>query len=179
MRKWTRTAQKATARAPSATVDTSEFAPASLLEQSQAIAKCAAESGVAVEVDPSGDGVLWRAPEGQEDRYSQVIDECAGEVAERFGIYQGDPTPEELERWYKAFLWVRDCMITIGYPVDEPPSLGSYIDSLGSNWHPYSAAMRSSDGNIRPGVPFTEESFRELEGTCPQDLSFLLTELDL
>lgn len=152
---------------------------ATLREQSQAISACAAEEGVSVEVASDGEGVVWRAPAGQEARYSEVVDGCARIVAERFGVAQGEPTAEDLELWYRAFLWTRGCMIDEGYPVSDPPTLDSYIDSGGSNWHPYNAVFNASGGDIRPGVPFSDESFRELESMCPQDLTYLISELDL
>lgn len=171
---------------PGASSDVTEGTPgadqpvtASLREQSEAIARCAAEQGVAVEVDPSGDGVIWEAPEGQEARYAEVIDECASTVAEEFGVAQGPPTIDELESWYRAFQWTHGCMKEQGYPVEEPPTLESYVDSGGTNWHPYNGVVRSiqATGEIKPGVPFSEEAFRTLENTCPQDLTYLLREV--
>lgn len=148
-------------------------------EQSEAIAECAALKGVAVEVDPSGDGVVWKAPEGQEFEYSKVIDQCALDVAERFGVPQGAPGDADLERWYRAFLWTHQCMIEHGYLVEDPPSVDIFIDSGGSAWHPYNAVIKAAPGEIKPGVPFSEEAFRELEAACPQDLVWLLDHLDL
>ncbi len=165
--------------APTQAISSDQPITASRREQSQAIAECAANEGIAVEVDPGGDGVTWRAPEGQENLYDDVIDRCAESVAEAYGVAQGEPTVEDLERWYLAYLWTHDCMKGEGYPVEDPPSLDVFLDSQGTIWHPYNAVVRSAGGEIKPGVQFSEEAFRELENTCPQDVTYLLKELNL
>lgn len=143
-------------------------------EQAEALAECTARQGVHVTVDPSGDGVTWRAPTGQEEVYNDVVNQCAEEVAKRFGIDTGDPTPTDLARWYDAYVTTYHCMIDHGYPSDPPPSKDAYVDSGGTIWHPYNAIFAGDDPQLRPGEPFSSEAFRELENTCPQDLTYLL-----
>lgn len=155
----------------------SDVVAASRVEQSEAIAECAALQGVDVAVDPSGDGVTWRAPEGQEATVNSVVDACATEVAQRFGVVSGEPSREDLEHWYEAYLLTYECMTELGYPSEPPPSIDAYVDSEGMAWHPYSAVMTNSQGEIRPGEPFSENAFRTLESLCPQDLTYLLTQI--
>lgn len=144
------------------------------LEQAEAVAECAADEGVFVEV-ANGGGVQWKAPDGQEEIYRKVVRQCNDKVAERFGITTGEePTRQDMEEWYKALLWTYECMKDHGYHTSEPPSVDVYVDSGGAVWHPYTAIMTGDGGAMGPGIAFNDENFRELENTCPQDLNYLI-----
>lgn len=63
--------------------------------------------------------------------------------------------------WYRTLLWTYQCMIDHGDRVTNHLSLESYAESEGANWHSYNAVMQEPT--------LSEEAFRDLEETCPQD----------
>ena len=114
-------------------------------------------------------GILFDVPAEQQDRFAEVNQLCLKDEAAEFGMELGVPSEEELVKEFRALLYVRECMIAEGYPVDDPPSLETFVESGGSAWHPYNAFMASGRAS----------EFETLRETCPQDVGYLLEVLDL
>lgn len=146
-------------------------------EMAEMTAACAVDEGVVVEVDSGG--VLYTPPPGEEDRYRTVVRACSEKTAEAYGIETGRVSPETMKDWYRAYVWTHECMIENDYYVSDPPSIDVYVESGGAAWHPYNAIMLGDGEEVAPGVAFTEETFTELENTCPQDLNYLLNVLQV
>ncbi len=138
-----------------------------MVERQQFSLECFRRYGFDGEIQEDA-GILFDVPPDQQERFVEVNARCVEEEAAEFGIEVGVPSVESLRRHYRAYLYVRECMIAEGYPVDDPPSMEVFVESGGSVWHPYDAVMRSSPS-----------SFSRLEETCPQDLFYLLEVLDL
>lgn len=138
----------------------------SRLETQQFFASCLAESGFAATVDEPDLSVTVDVPEDQKNRYAEVSSACRNEMFDRFQSLR-EPDPHQA---YRAYLYIRECMIEAGYPVSNPPSEEAFVDNYGM-WHPYDLVMADPF--------FTEEQFDELEATCPQDLSYLIPALGL
>ncbi|GEM_PF-1393810 len=137
------------------------------LEQQRFYADCLTNAGFAATIDPQTLSVSSPIPPGQEDRFWEVSSRCRQEKFDRFpALAEPDPTAA-----YRAYLYIRECMLANGYPVTDPPSLDTYLETHGAAWHPYDAVMADPT--------FTYEDFQQLENTCPQDLTYLIPALGL
>ena len=143
---------------------------ASVRDRQETKLACIRSFGFAAELDLGDLGIVVDLPPEQQDEYFEVLDICRRRLFAELGVSEV-PSREELTAHYRAYLYVRECMIAEGYPVDDPPSLEVYVESLGAAWHPYDAVMAGGQGS--PGF------FSRLEETCPQDLFYLLDVLDL
>lgn len=139
-----------------------------ILDRQEFKLECFREHGFDGEIDDDM-GILTDVPPDQQDRFFEINELCREAVAGEFGLTFGEPTVEELTIAFRSYLYVRECMILEGYPVDEPPSLDVYIQSEGAVWHPYNAFMTSPDGPT---------GLADLEETCPQDLAYLASVLE-
>lgn len=142
---------------------------ASVLERQEFKLACLSELGFEGEIEDDL-GILTNVAPEQQDEFMEASAACREVAGVEFGISFGLSTPEELRQHYRAFLYVRECMIQAGYSTDDPPSLEVYIESGGEGWHPYDAFMSSGGG---------PSGFSVLEATCPQDLLYLESVLDL
>jgi len=140
---------------------------ASVLERQRFAVECFRRYGFEGVIQEDS-GILFDVPPSQQDRFGEVNRLCVEEEAEEFGMELGVPSAETLRRHYRAYLYVRECMIAEGYPVDDPPSLEVFVESGGAAWHPYNAFMASGRA----------AELDRLEQTCPQDLFYLLDVLD-
>lgn len=140
---------------------------ATKLEQQRFYADCLNQAGFAATVDPNDLTVTSPIPQGQEDQYWAVTERCREEKFARFPSL-ADPDPVAA---YRAYLYVRACMLANGWPVTDPPSLDTYLETHGAAWHPYDAVMADPT--------FGYEDFQTLEATCPQDLTYLIPTLGL
>ncbi len=140
---------------------------ASVLERQRFAVECFRRYGFEGVIQEDS-GILFDVPPSQQDRFGEVNRLCLEEEAEEFGMELGVPSAETLRRHYRAYLYVRECMIAEGYPVDDPPSLEVFVESGGAAWHPYNAFMASGRA----------AELDRLEQTCPQDLFYLLDVLD-
>ncbi len=143
---------------------------ASVRDRQETKLACIRSFGFAAELDQTDLGIVADLPPEQQDEYFDVLDICRRRLFAELGVSEV-PSREELTAHYRAYLYVRECMIAEGYPVDDPPSLEVYVESHGAAWHPYDAVMAGGQGS--PGF------FSGLEETCPQDLFYLLDVLDL
>ncbi len=144
---------------------------ASVLERQEFVLECFRRYGFEGEIDPMDLSIGFETPPEQQERFWEVNQLCLQEEFEWLGYPLGKNSPEELRRHYRAYLYVRECMIAEGYPVDDPPSLEAYVESGGEIWHPYDALMQGGEGS--------PTFFTKLEQICPQDLFYLLQVLDL
>lgn len=115
---------------------------------------CVESAGFDVEIS---DGGLLAKPGSQESHYRTALAACE-EAAIASGLVRPLEPPDEAElsAWYDAFMLSYECLVREGYPVSEPPSRDSYIESDGRNWHPYDRISGS-----------------DVESLCPQDLIVL------
>ncbi len=135
-------------------------------ERQQFAVECFREAGFAAELDPADNSVVVDVPDEQWDIYWEVSTRCREREFAEFGI----EVEQDFTKMFRAFLWVRQCMLENGYEVSRPPSLEVFVESHGSAWHPYDAVMAEPT--------FTMEQSQELEQICPQDLTYLYQVLD-
>ncbi len=120
---------------------------------------CVEEEGFAVSVSETG-ALEWRGPEEQREAAYAAFDRCEAQLPLSVRTYD-PPTEEDLKAWYATFLQVAVCLEEEGYEVPPPPpSLDSFIDSGGGNWHPYDAIVAD------PNLPL--EEWVRLNAVCPQ-----------
>lgn len=146
---------------------------------------CLAEAGFTdVEIDIDEGMMTGRTPPGQEEVFNEALAECM-----QRGIDQGlvlppePPSEEQLTRIFQAFTEItQPCLVANGYPTSPPPSLERYIESEGSNWHPYEA-IPYANLYVAPGVEVDSRmqeqvaAWNELRDTCPADVAVLLPDL--
>jgi hypothetical protein len=126
---------------------------------------------MAVEIDRIDLGVTYRIPEGQENAYNRIKTACRAATREQFGMTD-HPQHADLERWYRAFVWTWRCLTELGYVLDDPPTIDSFVHSGGTNWQPFAELVLSG------GAP-DGEARRALEQSCPQDVEYLIWFLSL
>jgi hypothetical protein len=129
-------------------------------EHLQFLKSCIESAGF--KVDIADGGLMAAPPPEQAAHYDEAQSQCeqaamsSGLVAE-----YDEATDEELAAWYEALLLTHQCLADHGYPAAPPPSLDSYIEAQGRNWHPYDAIMDTT----------------AVEAVCPQDLVVLFERL--
>lgn len=138
--------------------------PLGSLEHLQYLQSCLARAGFEVEIQPD-EGALQAKPGVQEDEYRAALGDCE-EAAFDSGLVGRPtaPTDEELAAWYEAFQLTYQCLLGKDLEPDPPPSAELYIESGGSNWHPY-------DG-------LSPAEISQVENDCPQDLVVLFERLN-
>lgn len=146
---------------------------------------CLAEAGFTeIDIDIKEGVMTGRTPPGQEAVFNETLAECM-----QRGIDQGlvlapqPPSEDQLARIFQAFTEItQPCLLANGYPTSPPPSLESYIESDGSNWHPYDA-IPYANLYVAPGVAVDSRlndqvaAWHDLRETCPADVSVLLPDL--
>lgn len=127
-------------------------------EHIEYLADCIRSAGFQVQVDQGG--LLADPGAGQEQYYRAAVQACEHAAIESglVGPVQ-PPSEEELAAWYEAYELTYECMLATGYPTTTPPSEDAYIESGGSDWHPYEV--------LSPGM------ISVVESDCPQDLVVL------
>lgn len=125
------------------------------------------------------DGSISVGPPSQAAAAETAIGECMDQAVEEGGVSEWrPPTGDELRRHYSAYHITQKCLIDNGYPVVTPPSEESYVESGGSNWHPWDGVPEAWV-HAEPGEASTEAEFgAEVRRTCPANLSLLLPLLD-
>lgn len=144
------------------------------------LAECLEDKGFVAEVNLRDRSVAAGPPE-QSEAASQAIADCMQEATDQ-GVVAGPPeiSEENLRVWYAAYQITQRCLIEHGYPVVEPPSVDSYVEEQGRNWHPYDAVPEASmygeqnapdpDGELRRG--------REIREACTADTTRLIPILE-
>jgi hypothetical protein len=131
--------------------------------------QCVSDRGWVVdeEVDILGQQVdVIVASEAQQLLLTVDVAECEIES----GLFTGEPipppTPEYLEAYYDHLVALKACLEAEGYTIPRsPPTVESFVESLGGNWHPYQW--------VEPD-PSSQESIDEwqrVNEACPQDFS--------
>ncbi|WP_062464343.1 hypothetical protein [Demequina soli] len=85
-----------------------------------------------------------------------TFDTCESELMSS-GEIGADPLddPAYLSAVFDDLLVQAECLVSHGYPVDEPPSREAWIDSKGAVWSPFDAV---ADGTV--------ETLAEAESAC-------------
>lgn len=144
-------------------------------EHLQFLSDCLEEKGFHAEVNSRDQSIAFGSPQ-QGEAASQAMTECM-EAATARGLVDGPPeiTEKNLRIWYAAYQITQRCLIDHGYPVVNPPSVQSYVESRGENWHPYDAVPEAFVYG-GPGVtPNAEVSTGEtIRQTCTDDMTKLI-----
>ncbi len=90
-------------------------------------------------------------------RDSEVMDGCVAEAQQRFPKPPEPKTRAEYAAVYELYLKQVDCLRGLGFKVDNPPSLDTYVDS-GGDWAPYDQLP----------MPLDAETWARWNATCPQ-----------
>jgi len=97
-------------------------------------------------------------PNAQYSSYKSDSDACWSAVDDRILAM----TPAEISRAYAEEVKTRDCLIGLGYAVDEPPSAQTYADGFfGERWTAYGASSIVSR-------PLRDEEWERVGKTCVQ-----------
>lgn len=104
----------------------------------------------------------YAVAESQQAAFRAAMDECYGEVGLLDGSPIPPPSPEYLSNYFDFLVALKGCVDDHAtFSVPDPPSRESFIESGGSNWHPYDPRWMSA----------SPEEFVVLESACPQDFS--------
>jgi len=129
------------------------------VEQIEAFMKrCVEAEGFSVTENELG-ALEWRGPAEQREAATAAFDRCRKQLPVSVRTYQ-PPTEEEIRGWYDTFLEVAACLEREGYEVPPPPSVDSFVESQGANWHPYDLVVAD------PNLPWGE--WVRLNKVCPQ-----------
>lgn len=171
----------------------------SRVDSGQMLARCMRERGfvpvpdpvTGEDVDPvSGSVTFDHGDPAQASAIGNAMAECYVQIDERVG-----PLPEETqafwEQVYRAWLWTYECLLELGLPATQPPSLDVFVEerfSVGVDvWHPHQFVRGWSAGFPRPAAMSDEDWARYgsaglvywLEDVCPENYFFLFEYLDL
>jgi hypothetical protein len=129
-------------------------------EHLQFLASCLESAGFSV--DLMDGGISAHPPPEQAAYYDDAQLQCE-QAAVTSGLVAeiDEPSDEELAAWYEAHLLTQQCLVEKGYPTSHPPSVDSYVEAEGRNWHPYDAIRDTT----------------AVEDECPQDLVALFERL--
>ncbi|GIU91808.1 MAG: hypothetical protein KatS3mg011_0714 [Acidimicrobiia bacterium] len=119
---------------------------------------CVEAEGFTVSLSDTG-ALEWRGPAEQREAASAAFARCREQLPVSVRTYH-PPTEEEIRGWYDVFLEVAACLEREGYEVPPPPSIDSFVESQGSNWHPYDLVVAD------PTLPWGE--WVRLNEVCPQ-----------
>ena len=118
----------------------SAFSIQPLVDAATATQRCVADKGFVVDVLPTGviTYTSKQVPDDQAAKASTAIDECWAKV----GLPdKGEWPRDELPRLYGLELAARECILKLGIPVEEPPSLQRYIDTYATQrWSAHAVA---------------------------------------
>lgn len=171
----------------------------SRIDSGRILAQCMRDRGFAPVVDPrsgeevdpvSGAVTFDQADPAQSLVMGNAMGECYAVIEARMG-----PLPEETsefwEKVYRGWLWTHQCLLDLGLPATDPPSLDVFVEqrfSVGVEvWHPHQF-YRDWDGSIEkpPAIPEADWSAYQaaglvywLEDVCPENYFFLFEYLDL
>lgn len=120
--------------------------------------RCIEEEGFAVSVNEMG-ALEWRGSEEQREAAYAAFDRCEAQLPLSVRTYE-PPTEEDFKSWYATYLEVAACLEKEGYEIPPPPSLDSFVESGGANWHPYDTIATD------PNLPW--EEWVRLNEVCPQ-----------
>jgi len=160
------TAEEIAALLPSTPVTTAPpgAVRASIRERQEFELECMRSFGFDGEIQEKSLAILSDVPEEQFDRYLEVGEICRKRMLAWLGVPE-EKTEEDRLKQYSALLYVRECMLAEGYPVDDPPSPEVWVESGGAIWHPYTGVML---GTQEPVAYYTS-----LEEICPANLFYL------
>lgn len=122
--------------------------------------QCVTDKGWGAKI--SWDGTITASseiiPRAQYSSYQEDLNECWKVVDDRILTM----SPAEIANAYAAELKTRDCLITLGYTVDQPPSEQTYADSFfGERWTAYGASTFVQS-------PPSDEDWERVGKTCVQ-----------
>jgi hypothetical protein len=125
---------------------------------------CLAEGGFEASID-ADEGAIETSLGQQEEQFRTALAECA-EEAFASGVVGRPTTPgeEELAAYFEAYHLTYECLLAEGYQPEPPPSVDLFVESGGTNWHPYNGLSNSQ--------------ITAIEDTCPQDLIVLFEQLN-
>ncbi len=166
------TAEEIAALLPSTPVTTAPpgVVRVGILERQEFKLECMRSFGFDGEIQEKSLAILSDVPPEQFDRYMEVGEICRRRLFAKLGVPE-KKTEEDLLKDYSALLYVRECMLAEGYPVDDPPSPEVFVETYGAIWHPYTGVML---GTQEPIAYYTR-----LEEICPADLFYLFDVLGL
>lgn len=125
----TESSLNATAQGTTAVGGTPRDAAMDRQQRFEAQAACLTDKGFTSVAGP--DGVMTEVAEDQDEAFMEASQQCTQHVDAQLGP---DPaaavlTEDELGEQYDALLGVRDCLVTAGHPVSDPPSRETWIAS--------------------------------------------------
>lgn len=118
------------------------------------LARCITDHGFSVTLTKDGPGLSYASVPPEQNQLAYAV-----EMACKEGLHLPKPAPlsvDQLEETYAYMVALAGCLVSQGYSVSDPPSVGVYIDSQG-NWNPY------DDVNVGPGA------WVSLNQACPQN----------
>lgn len=135
------------------------------MEHFQARIACVRAAGFPVVVQESGSGPTYYVdvPPEQQAAANAANIACLVELGEPGS---GLPlTEDQLSILYDFALETRDCLLGLGYPVDEPSSREEFIETYnsGTAWSPYRQVVRLVAGA-------DPDAWAEVNEQCPQTL---------
>lgn len=110
---------------------------------------------VGFKVDVRDGAIIARPAPEQADYYDEAQSQCEQDAIDGGLVRElHDPSDDELAAWYEAHFLTYQCLVEKGFPTSPPPSMDSYIEAGGRNWHPYDAIVDTTT----------------VEVECPQDI---------
>lgn len=128
------------------------------------LVRCIRSQGFAVDWEPGDDGYVVHGG-SQQEAASAASERCRRRAVE-IGLVSGESRPADdvLRLWYRAYVEVGyPCMVEHGYPVNDPPSMETWLQQYPNTWSLYAALSPTMVADVEP--------------TCPQDVTVLLMEL--
>jgi hypothetical protein len=124
------------------------------------LVRCIQDQGFAVEVIPPGDGISFAAvPVDQNQAAVDAAEACEAGLGLP-ELTAADYTVEIRELMYEYQLALRQCLISAGYDIPEPPSRDYFVDSFFNNpWNAYTSV---------PGSDLTDTGPGSISYRCPQ-----------
>jgi hypothetical protein len=124
------------------------------------LVRCIQDQGFAVEVIPPGDGISFAAvPVDQNQAAVDAAEACEAGLGLP-ELTAADYTDEIRELMYKYQLALRQCLISAGYDIPEPPSRDSFVDNFFNDpWNAYTSV---------PGSDLTDTGPDSISYRCPQ-----------
>ena len=122
--------------------------------------ECISEKGweVTLRWDGGVEASSETIPQEQYDLYTADMRQCMAELDQRILAM----TETEIRAAYRAELATRECLVGLGYDVQEPPSEQTYIDDFfGARWTAYGESNVSIQA-------LSDSEWRALNESCPQ-----------
>jgi hypothetical protein len=116
---------------------------------------CMNDQGWAVVLDGPTAMEMPDVPSAQQSQMAHDFDACTA------GLKIPDfepPTEQAVAEFYEALLETKRCLEGLGYDIEEPPALDTFIDSYATGpWHPYLSLPN-----------LTKAQLDDIDAQCPQ-----------